>query len=299
VNVSLLWRGKPMGIRVIAALLLFTNLALLGQEGIPVGETSVYVVTAARDAETWTLLNWRTNANLKFWKNDDKVEPFELPKYYKSGDDIYEAGEIKSATNKAIGVIKKNGKIIQYLSDAKNEVIVFDIFVSGSDVFAAGLEYGIMDCTIPTIWKNGKVLYRLGPSGSSTASAAYSVYVLNGDVYAGGVSWFIGGNMSAVVWKNGKALYRHSKEKFFSIKFDPMRRNPFDPTKRSPMYAQENIGFDMVHSVFVSGDDVYSAGKAKNEGGIYVPVVWKNQNVLYKFDAEEDMNSVALQVFVR
>ncbi|MCL1908284.1 MAG: hypothetical protein FWG12_02825 [Holophagaceae bacterium] len=95
------------------------------------------------------------------------------------------------------------------------------VFVSDGDVYVAGF------FNFYTHWgsvvKNNRVVSDFAPLGA----LAYSLYVANGDVYVGGHDK----GHRAFVWKNGEALYQYGGNEHTNV-----------------------------HSIFVSGEDVYLAG---------------------------------------
>jgi hypothetical protein len=115
------------------------------------------------------------------------------------------------------------------------------VFISGTDVFVAGIKN-----RKAVYWKNG-VLFTL--SGTNEFGTATSIYVDGNDVYiSGNIEDNIGNNISAKVWKNGIAT------------------------------TLSSVNSPTTSSVFVSGADVYVAGRQNFGANLSIAKLWKNGN---------------------
>lgn len=171
------------------------------------------------------------------------------------GSDVYAAGyDIYKSSGKIPGLVSvakywKNGTPIS-LSDGTHDAYAYDIKVVGNDVYVVGEQIN-PDITTSqaTIWKNGVATTLTIADNGVYESRAYSLSVVGNDVYVLGAIYY-NAAYSITVWKNGIAT-------------------PITDKNNANTYAS---------SIFVSGTDVYVAGRdsALNGGEVNVATVWKN-----------------------
>jgi hypothetical protein len=122
---------------------------------------------------------------------------------------------------------------------------VSSVYVSGRDVYVAGGG----GSSGALLWKNG-VMQKL--TDETRESMANSVFVSGSDVYVvGEYTYDMMTANSARLWKNGTL----------------QRRSPL------LIYFENENNYAAAHSVFVSGNDIYVAGKYGNSPRA---VLWKN-----------------------
>ena len=145
-------------------------------------------------------------------------------------DDIYVVGD------RYLGIYSvarwwKNGTEMP-VSDDSHFSTARAIHIVGSDVYIAGNEANSANKSVARYWKNGNpVTISDGTTNISLAGIA-----VNGqDVYAVGNSVHTNGNTVATYWKNGVA-------------------------------NQLTTGVSFAWNIFVSGNDVYTAGSIRNTG---------------------------------
>lgn len=212
-----------------------------------------------------------------------------------SGDDVYVMGRNKvkhdsgERFNGTIISVWKNGQLLYDIEPSKEDkkagmrsLLGFSMFVSGDEIYIAGdkRKTDIFDAIkgFANVWKNGKPLYHNGPGGAEglteigNYNIAPAIFVAGGDVYAAGGVWRKRRQV-AMVWKNGKSLYHNG------------------------IHGEEGLSDStvnaFVHSIFVSGDDVYAAGECEYEKDKPIAMVWKNGVPLY-----EHRNGRAVAIFV-
>jgi hypothetical protein len=189
----------------------------------------------------------------RVWKNgavqnlDSSDEGDIAYSVYVSGNDVYAAG-YKYMLHKCGAIIWKNG-VAQEFSNTAGSVLAYSVHVSGNDVYAAGTEL-----LTATVWKNG-VSQQL--TDGAKGAAAYSVYVSGNDVYVAGYERNDMEKRVATVWKNGSGSAMSFSGKAGSV----------------------SLSESEIHSVFVSGNDVYAAGYERSENGLEVAKVWKNGEI--------------------
>jgi len=214
----------------------------------------------------------------KLWKDGvaqdltDGTYNAEARSVYVSGNDVFVAGYIRKTSNSpTVAILWKNG-VAQQLTDGTEYEQAYSVFVSDGDVYVAGRYQ---------TWKNGKLLYNnggnsifvsgndvyvagggnlyvFGPgekgpggdsrvwkngvvqSGYSSGTAAHSVFVSGSNVYvAGQLSYYDMDAISARLWINGVQQRR----------------------QLSVIYFEQENNYAAAHSIFVSGNDIYVAGK--------------------------------------
>jgi hypothetical protein len=240
-----------------------------------------------------------------------------------SGDDVYMAGYISAGFNNEYAALWKNG-VAQKLSDIRGSKAK-SVFVSGSDVYVVGVD----DCiyrTYPdggidtnplgyaTLWKNG-VAQRLGDIRGSEAN---SVFVSDTVVYVAGTDRDDGFHYTyATLWKNGVAQRlsdnKNRLEKAHSVfvsgsdvyvaginnyyngyynGYFLWDRNRATLWKNGVAQKLGDIDNSEANSVFVSGSDVYVAGRDADNTGTFVATLWKNGVAQKLSDAKGSGESV-------
>src|SRR6187402_1181636 len=177
--------------------------------------------------------------------------------------DVYVAGHVFDGKN-SFGIYWKNGNPVS-LTDCSD---ASSITVAGSDVYVGGDDGGGAK-----YWKNGSpVTLSVGSKLGWTTSIAVS----GNDVYVAGVEYISGGNVHAVYWKNGQPTYL------------PENTRSVQNIDNYPISSTES----KVHSIFISGSDVYVAGQETISKMIspypspsYITGIsalyWKNGNAVY------------------
>jgi hypothetical protein len=169
-----------------------------------------------------------------------------------SNNDVYVAGDIKTAANKnPIATYWKNGKKIN-LSDGVTPSKAYSIAVNGTDVHVAGFTTTAAGKHVATYWKNGQPVMLTDASGAQNESMAFSIAVSGTDVYVGGVLFTadeIYGN--ATYWKNGV-----------------------------PVSLTNNTSYACINSMCISGSDVHAAGIVLKPFSSSVATYWKNDTTI-------------------
>jgi len=149
---------------------------------------------------------------------------------------------------------------------------VNSLHASGNDVYVAGQYDGKA-----TLWKNG-TRQTVSSSTNSSSSEAHSVFVVDSDVYVAGYVGDYYGNANATLWKNGTAQILSNSESTATSVFvsgnDVYVAGRCDGKatlwKNGTAQILSNSG--MANAVFVSGSDVYVAVDDYHDG----PTLWKN-----------------------
>jgi sulfur transfer complex TusBCD TusB component (DsrH family) len=236
-----------------------------------------------------------------------------------SGDDVYVVGDEVDARDISTATLWKNG-VPTALSDGARHASATSLFVSGGDVYVAGVaQLEANGNMIATVWKNG---VPTGLTDGANRSAARSIFVSGDDVYVAGAAQLeANGNMIAVVWKNGVlaalsdgTTVTEALSIFVSgddVHVAGIEHVPHPDENKSPAYAFSRVNNGKVwkngvetpgmngaevHSVYVSGGDVYVAGSRKNPDGRGVATLWKNGVATGLDDAKN--GSFATAVFV-
>ena len=198
-----------------------------------------------------------------------------------SGSDVYVAGQVRGysrgAGNWNSAALWKNG-VLQYLPGG---IMATSVFVSGSDVYVAGFHRISEGYDSAVLWINGVAQHLAVPDGILHPHAeAHSVFVSGGDVYvAGSVS------NNAVLWKNGVPQQLPGGPATTVYVSDGDVYVTHSSSSRSGLIKNGEVQFNHgqlqmweagpeAHSVFVSGGNVYVAGRNQ----YYNPVIWVNGN---------------------
>jgi len=214
-----------------------------------------------------------------------------------SNNNVYVAG-----TDYGKAILWKNGAI-QNLTIGSGSSYAKSVFVLGSDVYVAGSDNGQA-----VLWENGEIQNLTNGANSSNA---HSVFVFNNDVYVAGYTQQAQQSERAVLWKNGNTqLLSGEMSKAYSVYVSEnnvyvvgyvyVRKSGVWDYWRcvtlwingAAQYLTRSDNYsDEAYSVFVSGNDVYVAGKLDNSAAL-----WKNgvkQNL-----TGTSNNSAAYSVFV-
>jgi len=232
-----------------------------------------------------------------YWKNGEAVTlpDMEAHGIWVAGQNLYIAG-VKAEGGKTVAVYLKNG-VETPLSDGTTRVLVTSMFVDGADVYVAGTEINAeTDGTTAVYWKNTEK-HTLSPELYRTWANA--IFVSGGQVYVAGYEEDKTTGMgSPVYWKNatkqtlpkdeatnhayaygifakGDQLYIAGNEyrtaKLWKLKTD------------GTLIGTDNLSQGLnANAVFVSGNDVYVAGRGTDEKAHY----WKN-GTLQNLDGNE------------
>jgi hypothetical protein len=164
-----------------------------------VSGNDVYVAGYGNDYEdAWTsrpsALIWKNGVMTRITSPDDGLFS-EASSIFVSGNDVYVAGEERSAQGAWVAKLWKNGAA-QNLGG--NGDTANSVFVSGNDVYVAGCDAS----GNALLWKNGTAQ---NLTNGSYYAYAYSVCVSGNDVYVSGEESNAQGAWIAKLWKNGAA----------------------------------------------------------------------------------------------
>ena len=178
----------------------------------------------------------------------------------------------------------KNGTPTLLNIDANKPVDVSDMVVSGNDVYVAGNEYnGVKNEAY--YWKNGTRI-NLPSIGIYTAYVT-GIAVLGTDVYVSGYQ-LTATNAKAVYWKNG-VINLLSDGTSYNIANDIALSGQnvcvIGGTQTAPDFFESKIWINgvpktisnldsRVSSIFVSGNNIYIAGKEKSNLGVFAAKYW-------------------------
>ena len=167
---------------------------------------------------------------------------------YVSGKDVYVAGSEDGAA-----VLWKNG-VAQKLTDGKTHAEASSVFVSGDDVYVAGRKQNNRDKGDAVLWKNG--VEQILDKGGMFDYTATSVFVSGNDVYVTG-------------YEQGYLSYGDGDFDGSFFYYAKLWINGNDVARISFEHA-------IFNSVFVSGDEIYVAGKQKSNEDGYFAMLWTN-----------------------
>jgi len=256
--------------------------------------------------------NAQAQSVAKLWKNGkaqnltDGTCDAEANSVFVSSGDVYVAGfeasgqeytEWYGTYNCYVAKLWKNG-VAQSLTNGTFEAKANSVFVSGDDVYVAGYERGEYDYYYAKVWINSVV-----QNISNDNSIANSVFVSGSNVYVAG---WEGVYLSAAVWTNSVAqniITGSMYASYYANSVFVSDNNVYAVGSRS--YSQRSMssqsailwknGEDIsstygafASSVYVSGDDVYVAGRQEDIGAM----IWKNDVAQELSDNYSSANSV-------
>ncbi|MCL1909077.1 MAG: hypothetical protein FWG12_06900 [Holophagaceae bacterium] len=201
------------------------------------------------------------------------------------GNDVYVAGYRHSAEKTQIATVWKNG-VAHSLGDGINPSGAKAVFVWGDDVYVAGWEKNSRGQDAARFWKNG-VAQNI-PNGYT----ANSVFVSDGEVYVAG---------SFGLYKNGTLQGGHGWLTSVFVSGGVAYATGYDDWRASLWRNGTGRAIGGTHtcaeSVFVMGEDVYTAGWNQATSDQVRPraaVMWKNgrAQVLSDTRYESRANSV-------
>jgi len=244
-----------------------------------------------------------------YWKNgvpeyltDGTYEARATSIYVFEGD-VYVAGCEDNEFKKSVAKYWKNGNPI-VLTDGTHSAIIMSIFVSDGDVYAAGSELNDSTKNVAKYWKNGSPIEL---SAGSKHASAQSIFVANGDVHVAGYSNENSRpqiSQNVMYWKNGvpeilneegsgwgTSVFVYNNDVYVGG-FEQVTNTPEPYTNAK--YWKNGIPQNLtsgpysfqVSSIFVSNDDVYSAGYGRSnfdddfpeEKYYYYALYWKNND---------------------
>ncbi|MDR0498837.1 MAG: hypothetical protein LBH03_03750 [Holophagales bacterium] len=190
------------------------------------------------------------------------------------GNTVYVAGrEWDSYNRRSVATVYSanvSGDLyLNYRADWNYSTEAYSVYVSGSDIYAAGTVYNGSRWSA-ALWKNDIAPIVLdGTSDGVRSYDGYSVWHSGGDVYVGGRGLDSNDYTRAMMWKNN------------TPQLLPARSN----------------GNSAVHSIFVSGKDVYAAGYGYSGN---IATVWKNGQLLQEIHSSSaGMASYSYSIFVK
>jgi hypothetical protein len=225
-----------------------------------------------------------------YWKNGEATTLTDIEAHgiWVAGQDLYIAGVKYAGGGKTIPVYLKNG-VETPLTDGTTRVFVTSMFVDGADVYVAGIEINMeTDGTSAVYWKN-KEKHILSPELYRTRANA--IFVSDGQVYvAGDEEEETTGMGMPVYWKNtikqtlpkdkatnhANAYGIFVKENHIYIagsEYQTARLWQLTINGELKTTAMDHLPQGLeANAVFVSGNDVYVAGKGTDQKAHY----WKN-----------------------
>lgn len=239
-----------------------------------------------------------------YWKNGEATTLTDIEAHgiWVAGQDLYIAGVKYAGGGKTIPVYLKNG-VETPLTDGITRVFVTSMFVDGADVYVAGIEINMeTDGTSAVYWKN-KEKHILSPELYRTRANA--IFVSDGQVYvAGDEEEETTGITTAVYWKNGtkqtlpkdspttypSAYGLYVKDNTIYIAGSEYQTAKLWKLKTDgTLIETDNLSQGLnANAVFVSGSDVYVAGRGTDEKAHY----WKNGIIQNLEGNEGSANSI-------
>ncbi len=223
-----------------------------------------------------------------YWKNGEAITLTDIEAHgiWVAGQDLYIAGVKSAGGPRTIALYLKNG-VETELSDGTTRVLVTAMFVDGTDVYVSGTEINLETEELSAVyWKNTEK-HILSPELYRTRANA--IFVSDGQVYvAGDEEEETTGLTTAVYWKSGtkQTLPKDSPSTYTSayglyVKGDQLyiAGNEYQTAKLwklktdGTLIDTDNLSQGLnANAVFVSGNDVYVAGRGTDEKAHY----WKN-----------------------
>jgi hypothetical protein len=212
----------------------------------------------------FTSSSQHTDSNATFWRDGmmETLQAMVATSVCFAGTDVYVTGYTSAVVNQVAKYWKNGTEIIL---PSEGPAISTSIVVSGSDVYVAG--YGDSGAMY---WKNGQPVY-LSASDSASTSIASSIFVSGSDVFIAGLVLTKKNNQFPTYWKNGEINWLNA----------------------SPRHSNGGL-YGNATSIYVSGSNVYVAGRITGENFAQVAVYWKN-GVTTKLDSG---SSYASSVYV-
>jgi hypothetical protein len=253
----------------------------------------------------------------KLWNNGKDISlsnptlPAQASSVFVSGTNVYATGSLSNNVG-----YWKNG-VFKVLASAPDNVSGGEsIFVSNNDVYVAGYETNYANNfftqTIAKIWKNDKAI-TLGDSMSN--SAARSVFVTGSDVYVAGsrdrkATIWINGTVTNLtdgtnmafassVVKSGSNVYVVGQEFVGKPNQQTGETNSIIKLWKNGMETNITDGSTQayVHSVIVSGSDVYIAGEeTSSTNRIFQAKLWKNGVPTNLSDGKQQATALGIYV---
>lgn len=180
------------------------------------------------------------------------------------GDDIYTVGLLYDTNGTTFKhVIWKNFKVIKELTSTGSSY-PYSIAVNknNSDIYVLGLDYQTGTLPRCKVWKNGIATLLSNIDGTM----AYDIKINNNDVFVVG-SLPVSNVDRAVFWKNGMLTYLT------------------DGTNEAEAEA-----------ITITNNDIYIAGREKNNNGKWVAKYWKNGVVTNLTDGSKDAHVNTIEI---
>ncbi|MEX0360616.1 MAG: hypothetical protein AB3N10_06455, partial [Allomuricauda sp.] len=227
--------------------------------------------------------------------------------YVKSDGTLYSAGSIRIDGIRT-ATVWEDGEVLYSMNEFGDNSQAESIVVDGTDVLVGGREFdpnwGVY---LARIWKNGQVIHELG---DFSESRVWDLCLHNDEILASGEETIDDEDdyKGAMVWKNSGTLYTLNKAKENAVGF--AIGVTLDGAIITAGYEKENnsrfarywnnsnaitIGSEgsQIMDLFIKNNDKYFGGVQGNAA-----IVWKNEEVLFSFAAENGEKRVN-SIFVK